>query len=78
MGPREQEDWRRDAASVMALKAIDPRGWNSVDHAPEVADGCSGTGGPFMAWKPEHFNSSLHGIRSASATQLLIALKGEW
>ncbi|MEV5489234.1 hypothetical protein AB0L47_14685 [Streptomyces bobili] len=62
----------------MALKAIDTRGWNSVNHAPEVADGCSSTGGPFMAWKPEQLNSSLYEICSASATQLLIALKGEW
>lgn len=31
-----------------------------------------------MAWKPEQLNSGLYEICSASATQLLIALKGEW
>ncbi|MGW7647655.1 hypothetical protein [Streptomyces bobili] len=59
VGPREHDDWRRDAASVMSLKAIDPRGWKSVNHAPEVAEDRSGTGAPFMAWSPEQLNASL-------------------
>lgn len=78
VGPREHDDWRRGAVSVMSLKAVDPRGWNSVNHAPEVAEDRSGTRAPFIAWSPEQLKASLYEISPASATQFLTALKGEW
>jgi hypothetical protein len=78
VGPREHDDWRRDATTVMSLKANDPRGWHSANHAPEVGEDRSGTGSPFMPWGPEQLGTSLYEIGSPSATQLLVALKGEW
>ncbi|MFD5076054.1 hypothetical protein [Streptomyces sp. NPDC058371] len=78
VGSRERDDWRQDVAAVMALKTADPRGWHTINYAPEVNDDRSGTGSPFMPWSPESLGESLYGISRESAIQLLVALKGEW
>jgi hypothetical protein len=72
VGPREHQDWRRDVAAVMALKVSDPRGWHSVNYAPESG------GSPFVPWNCEQLGLSLYEIGAPSAAQLLVALKGEW
>ncbi|MET8831060.1 hypothetical protein ABZX40_15535 [Streptomyces sp. NPDC004610] len=77
-GPRQHDDWRADARAVMTLKVTDPRGWHSVNHAPEVNENRSGTNAPFMSWSDEQLGASLHEIGPVSAGQLLVALQGEF
>ncbi|MFD4262513.1 hypothetical protein ACFWR9_34050 [Streptomyces sp. NPDC058534] len=77
VGPRCHDDWRRDVAAVMALKTTDPRGWSSVNYAPEVGENRSGTNSPFFPWPSEEIDRSLHEIGMRSAGQLLVALQGD-
>ncbi len=78
VGPREHGDWCRDARAVITLKTTDPRGWHAVNYAPEDPGNRSGIGSPFFPWSPEQIHASLYEIGRESATQLLVALKGEW
>jgi hypothetical protein len=78
VGPRQHEEWQRDTAAVMALKVADPRGWKSVNYAPEINEDRSGTGSPFIPCSAEQLGESLYEISRKSAAQLLVALKGEF
>ncbi|MFH8803641.1 hypothetical protein ACH4F6_29205 [Streptomyces sp. NPDC017936] len=78
VGPRDHQDWHRDVASVMALRVSDPRGWYSVDFAPESAESRGGAAAPFLPWSSEQLTASLFEVGPLSAAQLLVALKGEW
>jgi hypothetical protein len=77
VGPRQHEDWRRDALAVMTLRAEDPRRWHALNHAPDVGEDRSGIGAPFMGWSPDQLGGSLYEVREASARQLLAVLQGE-
>ncbi|MFG3548098.1 hypothetical protein [Streptomyces sp. NPDC047725] len=78
VGPRRHDDWRRDVTAVMALKAVDPRRWASLNYAPEVDENRSGTNSPFFPRSPEETGASLHEVGLESAGRLLVALKGEF
>ncbi|MEU9591139.1 hypothetical protein ACGF7W_01320 [Streptomyces sp. NPDC048219] len=78
VGPRRHEDWRRGAATVMALRSSDPRKWPSLNHAPEDDENRSGIGSPFVPWGPEQLGECLHEVARESAGQLLVALQGDW
>ncbi|MEU6100378.1 hypothetical protein [Streptomyces flaveolus] len=77
VGPRRHEDWRRDAATVMALRSTDPRKWSSLNYAPEVNENRSGIGSPFMPWGPEQLGPFLYEVGREQAGRLLVALQGE-
>lgn len=77
-GAREHADWRRDAANVMRLKAVDPRGWTSINGAPDgdVWTTC-GPSVPFLPPSLDDFDSVFE-VSRESAAQLLVTLQGEW
>ncbi|WP_225635095.1 hypothetical protein [Streptomyces solaniscabiei] len=77
VGPRRHEDWRRDAATVMALRSTDPRKWSSLNYAPEIDENRSGIGSPFMPWSPEQLGECLYEVGREPAGHLLVALRGD-
>src|SRR5215207_5825527 len=78
VGARVYQDWRKDALSVMALRAKDPRGWFAVNFAPEGAGSASGTNEPFLPWSIDTFSDRIFEVSAESAEQLLVALQGEF
>ncbi|MFI2410141.1 hypothetical protein [Streptomyces sp. NPDC018947] len=76
VGPRRHDDWRRDMTALMALKAVDPRHWASLNYAPDN-ENRGGTNSPFFPWSPEETGASLHEVGVESAGRLLVALQGD-
>ncbi|MDI3417935.1 hypothetical protein [Streptomyces luteolus] len=77
VGAREHEDWRRDAVDVMRVRSADPRGWKSINSAPDgdVWTVC-GPEMPFLPPSLEDFDS-VFPVSSRSAAQILVTLQGE-
>ncbi|MFJ4802802.1 hypothetical protein [Streptomyces murinus] len=78
VGPRTQDDWRRDVQAVMMLKAKDPRGWNALIVPPPSSATAMTDEKPFADLRLEEFDRLLYPVEKHSATQLLVALQGEF
>lgn len=81
VGPREGEgegDWRGSAVDVMRLRTRDPRGWLSVNHAPDgdVHTLC-GPDRPFLPPRSTDFDA-VYDVSRRGAAQVLVTLQGDW
>lgn len=77
-GPRNHEDWRRDVQAVMTLKVTDPRKWESLNCPPPAAGIERTEDKPFADLRLDEFDSLLYRLGKRSATQLLVALQGQF
>lgn len=77
-GPRKHEDWRRDVQAVMTLKVTDPRKWGSLNFPPPSAGIEKTEEKPFTDLRLDEFDSLLYRVGKRSATQLLVALQGQF
>ncbi|WP_440557357.1 hypothetical protein ACSP97_11390 [Streptomyces sp. SCPE 10] len=77
-GPRAHEDWRRDVQAVMTLGVEDPRTWNTLVSTPPTSGAARAEEKPFADLRLDEFDRLLHPVGRESATQLLVALQGEF
>ncbi|MEV7749104.1 hypothetical protein [Streptomyces griseofuscus] len=78
VGPRTQDDWRRDVQAVMMRKAKDPRDWSALIVPPPSSASAETDEKPFADLRLEEFDRLLYPVGRESATQLLVALQGEF
>ncbi|MFE2071824.1 hypothetical protein [Streptomyces misionensis] len=77
-GPRAHEDWRRDVQAVMTLQVKDPRAWKTLVFTPPTSSATSNEDKPFADLRLDEFDRLLYLVGRESATQLLVALQGEF
>lgn len=77
-GPRNHDDWRRDVQAVMTLNVPDPRRWGSLNVTPSGPGSEKSPETPFADLRLEEFDSLLYRVGYKSASQLLVALQGEY
>ncbi|TWV45032.1 hypothetical protein FRZ03_16600 [Streptomyces misionensis] len=77
-GPRTHEDWRRDVQAVMTLHAKDPRNWGTLVFTPPTSGPTRTEEKPFADLRLDEFDRLLYPVGRESATQLLVALQGEF
>ena len=77
-GPRNHDDWRRDVQAVMKLQVKDPRNWSSLNFPPPGSGGERNQETPFVDLRLDEFDSLLYRVGKKSASQLLVALQGQY
>ncbi|MEV5507759.1 hypothetical protein [Streptomyces orinoci] len=78
-GPRNHQDWRKDALAVFAREVDDPRGWLSLD-MQDARDQYPDAGGPFP-FRPltvDFLSEHLHPVESEAAAELLVVMLDDW
>ncbi|MGW8381021.1 hypothetical protein [Streptomyces sp. ODS28] len=76
VGPRQHQDWRRDAVPVLRREAEDPRGWRG-DLPEEPERHQEGPFYPFEPVTPEALDAHLSEITLSSATSLVALLSAD-
>ncbi|WP_299538716.1 hypothetical protein [uncultured Streptomyces sp.] len=78
-GPRQHEDWARDALAVMNRSVADPRGWRMLEwQIDEEGRENVRPSFPFLPPTAEQVREWTHPVTESAAAELLASLTQEW